>query len=235
MIALRHPAGATGLEIGQCRLDDDSDMELGQARAMLSKAELARAAGFRFGRDRWRFVRARGCLRKRLGEWLGTRPETITILQEENGKPFVAEPGLDFSLSHSGGLAVIALSGCGGVGIDLEFAERHDGLLADLDGLSRTCLVDEERRALQTLDRPARQMRFLAYWTAKEAWMKLTGEGLSRAPDTIALKLKDGVPVGYRRPRAPAAGLRFVDLGRPDAVCCLATRVGPMGLQGGNA
>lgn len=52
--------------------------------------------------------------------------------------------------------------------------------------------------------------------------MKLTGEGMSLPPRQIALDLRDGVPVGYLRPRTPAAQAIFPDLGHPGAICCLA-------------
>jgi phosphopantetheinyl transferase len=91
-----------------------------------------------------------------------------------------------------------------------------------MDGLARLCLTGEERRALKRVPGPARTRRFLSFWTAKEARMKLTGEGMRLEPRTIALDLSDGQPVGYRRPRTPAAELRFVRLSRPDAICCVA-------------
>ena len=103
--------------------------------------------------------------------------------------------------------------------------ELLDRSLGDqLDGLSRMCMTVDEQDALAASPPDERIARFLSYWTAKEARMKLMGEGMSLEPQTISLELADGRPVGYLRPLAPEAELRFVPLAHPDAVCCLAVR-----------
>ena len=83
--------------------------------------------------------------------------------------------------------------------------------------------VVTEVAALADLPTDVRVRRFLSFWTAKEARMKLTGEGLSLDPLDISLKLRDGEAVAYARPQEPHAELQFVSLSHAQAICCLAT------------
>ncbi|HEY2358964.1 MAG TPA: 4'-phosphopantetheinyl transferase superfamily protein [Phenylobacterium sp.] len=210
------------VEIGEICLDTDADVVLESAEALLNAEEHARAASFVFPIDRDRFVRGRGYLRRRLGLALRMAPKDVPLAARKNGKPFVVGHGVRFNLSNSGGRTVFALSSGGDVGIDLEIVDRWDRLDEQLDGLAQMCLTAEEQSALAKLPQRRRVRRFLSYWTAKEARMKLTGEGFGLDPLDISLELSDGRPVGYRRPSAPDAELRFIQLSHPDSICCLA-------------
>lgn len=214
------------VDIGECRLDTEADIALNDAYADLDDAERARAASFVFARDRDRFVRAHGYVRRKLGAFVGLAPKDVPIVAGDGEKPYVEGGRVSFNLSHSGSLAVLAVISGADVGIDLETLDRSNRLEDDLDGLASMCMTGEEQAALAILPPARRVRRFLSYWTAKEARMKLTGEGMALEPHTIALDLSDGRPVGYLRPRGPRADLRFVRLSRPDAICCLALRRG---------
>lgn len=217
-------AAIADVEIGECRLDTDADIVLADAQACLDAPEAARAARFIFPRDRDRFVRAHGYVRRRLGAFLRMPAAEVPIVGGEGEKPFVDGRPVSFSLSHSGSTAVLAVAAGGDLGVDVETLDRSESLAADLEGLCDFCLTATERAAVFATSRDQRIRRFLSYWTAKEARMKLLGEGMALAPHTISLALADGAPVGYLRPRAPKADLRFVRLSRPDAICCLAVR-----------
>lgn len=209
------------VDLAECRLDSDADVTLEHAYTLLDETERGRAAAFRFRADRERFVRAHGFLRQTLGARLGLNPAAVVVVGGEGEKPSLADGrGVDFSLSHSRDHAVLAISTGAKVGVDLELPDA--ALSGELESLARFCLLDEERTALADLVEGERVPRFLSYWTAKEARMKLTGQGASLEPMAIALSLRSGRAVGYRRPGAPSAILRFLPLMRRDAVCCLA-------------
>lgn len=212
------------IDIGECCLDTDADITLDTAYADLSGEERERAASFVFDRDRARFVRAHGYLRRRLGAFAQLAPKDVPLAARDGGKPFVDGHDISFNLSHSGARAVVAITRGSEVGIDLETVERFDRIEDELDGLARSCLTAEEQVALAALPSDRRVRRFLAYWTAKEARMKLTGEGMALEPRAISLKLSRGRPVGYLRPRGPRTRLRFIPLSDPHTVCCLAVR-----------
>jgi 4'-phosphopantetheinyl transferase len=224
MTALTVVEGGVRIDIGECCLDTETDIALDDAYALLNDEERTRAASFVFERDRDRFVRAHGYLRKGLGAFLDIAPEDVPIAADAGGKPYVEGGGVSFNLSHSGSRMVVAMTRDGEVGVDLELLDRSEGFHDQLDGLSRMCLNREEQEALSGLPREPRVRRFLSFWTAKEARMKLTGEGMALEPRAIALKLSSGVPVGYLRPRMLRTNLRFIALSNPDAICCLAVR-----------
>lgn len=214
--------GVADIGVAQCQLDDDRDMALPAAWQLLSADEVARARRFYFDRDRDRYVRGRGFLRSLLGQISGQDPARLTFGTGAQGKPFLQNSNLAFNLSHSRDLAVLGISQAGPLGIDLEFIDRA----ADIAGLARTCLTQGEADVLAALPEVARLARFFAFWTAKEARMKLTGEGMSLPPRQIALDLRGGRPIGYLHPDVPAAQAIFLDLGRPAAICCLALAQG---------
>lgn len=212
-----------GVAVMSCHLGDDRDIALAGAWALLSAQETLRARRFHFDRDRQRYVRARAFLRREVGQATGQSAAGLILAEGPQGKPFLPGSDLCFNLSHSSDLAVLALSWSGPLGIDLEFIDRK----ADIDGLAQTCLTVEEAAVLAALPAAARPQRFFAFWTAKEARMKLTGEGMTLPPRQIALTLVAGLPVGYHTPDTPAAQALFVDMGHSGAICCLAVAQGP--------
>jgi 4'-phosphopantetheinyl transferase len=218
---------APRIELAECDLDG-AGMDVGEAYAVLDPSERRRAAGFVFQRDHDRFVRAHAFLRRQLGAFLGMTPEAVPIVAPEWEKPFVDGSEARFSLSHSGGLAVLAITEGRDVGIDLELPDRSGSFRDELDDLARSCMTAGELAALAGLPLENRIHRFLCFWTAKEARMKLTGQGLSLDPLEISLELRDGEPVAIARPQLPVADLRYVALSDPQAICCLAVgRDGP--------
>lgn len=224
MTSLEVNEGGVRIEVAECDLDSDADIALEDAAELLDDGERARADGFVFRRDRERFTRAHGHLRRRLGLRLGAAPREVRIVAPEGRKPYLAAGDIRFNLSHSGRRAVVAITGDAEIGVDLELIDRMDRLGEQLDGLADFCLTGREREALSSTPAAGRVRRFLSYWTAKEARMKLTGEGMALEPRSIALALQEGAPVGYLRPRAPEAHLRFVQLAHQDAICCVAYR-----------
>ena len=216
-------------DLSLCRLDLDDDIALDEALALLSAAERDRAGRFQFARDRDRFVRGRGYLRRTLARATGINAAALVLETGEHGKPRLRPlPGRatpHFNLSHSGGLAVLAVSEEGPLGIDIEFRDRR----LDPARLSSTVLVASERQAIERSASEDVLAVFLAMWTAKEARMKLTGDGMALDPRLIELRLNQGWPTGYRLPLGPALRLDFPDIGRPDVICALARYADPAG------
>jgi 4'-phosphopantetheinyl transferase len=217
------PPPADGIAVHLCDLDAGGTAGAIADRALLSSAEQARADRFRFARDRDRYTRGRAFLRRRLAAATGRSAAALVLTEGPRGKPALACGGVEFNLSHSGALAVLAISTRGPVGIDVELVDTG----TDLRGLSESCFLEPERAVLDALEEAERRRRFFVFWTAKEALMKLTGQGMSLPPREIALRLEHGWPTGFLRPDAP--GIRgavtiWPDLGRTDAVCCLVRR-----------
>ncbi|MFF2078112.1 4'-phosphopantetheinyl transferase family protein [Kitasatospora sp. NPDC058162] len=128
-----------------------------------------------------------------LGERLGRPPERLRFTRGRWGKPAVADaPGLHFSLSHSGELALLAVAPRP-VGVDLELL----GSGRDVERLSRRFFPGRERELVARGGRPA----FARLWTRKEACVKASGGRL-----TEGLALPVAHPVGQATVYAPAPG-----------------------------
>lgn len=139
-----------------------------QALALLSDARCARAKACRDEKTRLGIIGAGLLLRAVLGA-----DAAAQICRGVYGKPLLPG-GPEFSLSHGGGLAVLAVSDAP-VGADAERLDRT----ADAAHLERL-LTPEEAQWLQT---PG--ARFSVLWTRKEAVMKATGFGLCLAPTAV--------------------------------------------------
>jgi 4'-phosphopantetheinyl transferase len=91
---------------------------------VLSDAERTRANAFHFARDRTRFVNAHAMMRRILAGYAVTDARALEFDVGEFGKPSLraeaARTGLEFNLSHSGDLALLAVSASGRVGVDVE-------------------------------------------------------------------------------------------------------------------
>ena len=95
-----------------------------------------------------------------------------------HGKPELAAfPELSFSLSHSESFAMIAVVvGRARVGVDIEIERPR----SRLDALAARVLSAEEHAEWLDAEPPERVRAFLARWTAKEAYLKAIGAGITR-------------------------------------------------------
>jgi 4'-phosphopantetheinyl transferase len=127
-------------------------------------------------------------LRLVLGEVTGTAPENLRFERRcghcggGHGKPHLTgRSDLDFSLSHSGGLALIAVARGRRVGADVERVRPRTDVLA----IARGSLSARERQLLESLETDeARREAFFRCWTRKEAYLKGLGLGLAGGLDT---------------------------------------------------
>jgi len=157
-----------------------------QLLASFSPREQARYASFAHDQHRFRWGAARGLLREVLGAALGQAPREVNFRYAAHGKPFV--DGLHFNISHSADRALIALSRVE-VGADIELPRAR----RNTDGIARRFFVPGEiERLLRLTDDAARQAEFFRLWTCKEAFLKVTGEGLSRSTRSYEIELLDG-------------------------------------------
>lgn len=154
--------------------NDASGETLDRAVSLLAPVEKARLAKLRAPLQREQFAFAHAALRQILGGHLNLPPKDVPIITRADDKPELAEGSLRFSLSHSGGVAAVALGEDVELGVDIE-AERD---LPELAGLAAIACTNQERSALRALgDDAQRRDLFLAFWTRKEAVLKATGIG----------------------------------------------------------
>jgi 4'-phosphopantetheinyl transferase len=162
--------------------------------AALSEAERVRATRFRFDADRARFVASHAALREILASCLDVAPASLEFGEGTHGKPFLAAPAhcrsLRFSLSHSGEIALVAVTLGREVGVDVERVRPRD----DLDGFVARYLSSIEREALARVPAGDRLRAFFETWTLKEAYLKACGDGLLRELDAFDVTVGDAQP-----------------------------------------
>jgi 4'-phosphopantetheinyl transferase len=142
--------------------------------ALLSEAERARAARFRFADHRDRYVAAHAGLRRVLAAYLDVPPASLAFAAGDGGKP--ALPGtLRFNLSHSDACALVAVAREREVGVDVERLRAVPEALS----IARRYFSDSEAASLLGCEGEARDRAFFTLWTRKEALLKLRGLGLS--------------------------------------------------------
>lgn len=121
------------------------------------------------------FIATRGFLRARLAEQLGRAPETLRFAYGPEGKPSLEDgAGLRFNLSHTSGVAVIALARGRELGVDVERLRE----LESQDLAERYFSAPEAIIFRVTLPEH-RELAFFHYWTSKESFIKARGDGLS--------------------------------------------------------
>ena len=155
---------------------------LGDALALLSPDEAARAKRLVIPLQRERFILTRGLLRRALGTATGHHPAALQFSRGPDGKPFLQGEELEFSLSHSGDSLLVAMArGCA-VGCDLELLRA----VPQAASIAMRWFSPEERRALAELSGEALHRAFLSCWVRKEAALKAVGTGLQSPLDFSA-------------------------------------------------
>lgn len=138
-----------------------------ELEVLLCAEERERAARLRSERDRALWARSRGVLRALLGRYLNRDPRELRFALGPHGKPALLPAGLAraaapapaadlrFNLSHSGTIALYAVTAGREVGVDIECArERYTA-------------------------------EFLRAWVAREAAVKCRGSGLLTPPEDL--------------------------------------------------
>lgn len=185
------PLAAHGVHVWAWDLDRtplESDWNI------LSKEETLRARRFVYPQDRDRYVRAHSVMRTLLSRYSGISAAKILFSTNTYGKPqAVREESaeqIQFNLTHSAGVAALAVSHGYELGIDIEQIRPIDSDVAEHHFSPRELLT------LRSLPPEQWLPGFYRCWTSKEALLK--GEGLG-----LNLPL-DGFDVEVHPQRSPA-------------------------------
>lgn len=152
----------------------------------LSPDEIAKSKKFYSPLQCDRAIINRYYLRHILGKhYLNISPEKIEFSYSEKGKPQLKpqKTKLHFNLSHKNQYTVYGFCQQN-LGIDLEiYNEKIDVL-----GISKRFFHEKEYHDLKTIDNLQERIEyFIKLWTAKEAYLKATGKGLSGGLDSLNL------------------------------------------------
>ena len=156
----------------------------------LSADEWMRADRFVYEKHRAHFVAGRGCLRAILAKYMDCKPGELAFFYGEHGKPALASPWdkfqLRFNLSHSAGLALIAVSMRHEIGVDVEHLSRKVGQIKDI---AKRFFAPGEYERLCALPQGEQRRAFFCCWTRKEAYLKALGTGLTHSLKNFEVSL----------------------------------------------
>lgn len=160
----------------------------------LSAVECERAGRFHFEVHRRHFIVAHGMLRMVLGRYLGLDPALLHFEYETYGKPKLAQHDqngvINFNLSHSHKLALLAITRRHPLGVDLEYMRS----VVEAEQIAARNFSAAENRLFQALPEEQKPEAFFNCWTRKEAYIKAIGEGLTHPLDQFEVSLTPGEP-----------------------------------------
>src|ERR1700742_4149820 len=179
-----------------------------------------------------KFIRSRGFVRGVLSRYTDTAPSELIFSRrclhcgdQNHGRPFLADRELEFSLSRTDGMAVVAVADSP-VGVDVE----HRAGLRDPDSVARMTLSRSELADCDDCPETRRVSHVLSAWTRKEAYLKGVGVGLATDPREVEFGepgIEGWQPVRDRSNRCRDAWwLRPLDSG-PDFLAALAVSARP--------
>jgi 4'-phosphopantetheinyl transferase len=191
------PIGVNELHLWRvCLLDLEA--KASELRLLLSEEEKARGDRYVRSADGGKFMVGRAVLRLILAQYLGLEPGEIFISTGEFGKPYISKSlninDLEFNLSHSGEVCLVAVSYGRKIGVDVEKL-RDDVAVEDL---AMRYFSKEEVAELQALPNALRRLGFFLCWTRKEAYVKAKALGLQIPLDQFSVSLTPGQPAEIR-------------------------------------
>jgi 4'-phosphopantetheinyl transferase len=170
------------------------------ARPVLDDGEQTRMARLHFPEGRRLFGVSHTLVRTALSRYSETPPGEWRFVKNAHGKPSI-DPDIDssplrFSLAHTRGLAVVAVTEGADVGADVERADR----IVDTTRLSSRFFSPEEAAALQE--------------TLKESYIKARGLGLSLPLASFSFRLAGECPfrIGFSGDDSAPGDWRFAAL-----------------------
>jgi 4'-phosphopantetheinyl transferase len=168
-------------------IDDRARQEL---HAILDEDETARASRFVKASDRRSFTAAHAGLRLVLAAALGRDARGFRFTRGDVGKPGLPDCAVEFNLSHSGGIVLIAIASSIEIGADVELIRP----MKDRPAITREFLHPGEAADLAALSEAEAELAFFRCWTRKEAVSKALGLGLSLPLNEFRVSCRPGAP-----------------------------------------
>ncbi|HXV84574.1 MAG TPA: 4'-phosphopantetheinyl transferase superfamily protein [Candidatus Binatia bacterium] len=162
---------------------------------LLSPTERDRAARFKFETDRRRYVIAHAALRSILSLYVKRPAQELQFVAGPNGKPKLAlvhaNNKLEFNLSHSHEVSLIAVTEGREIGVDVEWV-KEDFAFGEV---AQRFFTGKEVAELKALPTELQRRTFYRCWSSKEAFLKAKGTGLSGELDEVEILFTPGEDV----------------------------------------
>lgn len=196
-----------------CRSSQLCPTFLAQApQHFFNAAEHQRHQRFKFPQHQTAFTASRILLKTALGAYLGLGPQHIHFHFNPYGKPSLHPDyhpqTLEFSLTHSGDYALIALH-TAPLGLDTEMRNRQ----TDIVRIAQYQFHPEE---IAQLHNPlTQQQQGYRLWMLKEAYIKYLGKGLAEPLNSFYFHLNPPhITLGFNTPHTPCPQATLLQLGR---------------------
>jgi 4'-phosphopantetheinyl transferase len=155
---------------------------------LLDAAERAQRARFHFVRDRTRYLVTRALVREILSRHAPIAPTQWRFRAGRHGRPVICNEhpacaGLEFNVSHTRGLVVLAVTRDRAVGVDVENLRARSLSLE----LAERYFEAVEVASILRLPPAQRERRCFEHWIFKEAYLKARGFGLAAPLDAVRL------------------------------------------------
>jgi 4'-phosphopantetheinyl transferase len=153
---------------------------LSQYEDILTEQECVQQKRFHFSRHRHQFLLTRTLVRTVLSQYeTNIAPKNWIFTKNAFGKPFVSSEisrsPLQFNLSHSDKMVIMAVTLNRSIGIDVEYLKRKGKTIEIADNFFSPIEVKQ----LLSVPVQQRNERFFDFWTLKEAYIKACGMGMS--------------------------------------------------------
>jgi len=168
---------------------DDAALCMACCENLISTVERDRAARFKFEKDRGSYTVAHAALRSILAGYLNVAPSDLEFEIGRRGKPRLApafiKDSLEFNLSHSSEVALIAVTREREIGVDIEHIKENFAFAE----VAERYFTTREVSAIRALPQDLQRRAFYQCWTSKEAFLKAKGVGLSGELDEVEILL----------------------------------------------
>ena len=153
--------------------------------SILNSEETARAQRFIKPQHQQRFTVARGMLRILLGRYLQQDPSTLQFHFNKYGKPYLqTSSNIEFNLSHSNNLALLAIGQQYPLGVDIEYFSQRPFI-----DIAKIMFSPNELEYLNNASPEQHTPIFFNIWTQKEAVIKACGIGLTYPTKTFDVSI----------------------------------------------
>lgn len=167
---------------------------LSRYERLLSEEENVRRSRFHFERDRHLYLVSHALCRVALAATGQVDTASLRFKTNEHGRPEIDYPEelrqLRFNLSHTHGMAALALVWDAAVGVDVEDCLRS-GVGLDI---AKAYFSHDEVEYLAKVSAETTREVFFTFWTLKESYIKARGMGLAIPLDKFSFRLDGTTP-----------------------------------------
>lgn len=141
---------------------------------ILDPMEREKGSSFRDPNNQTKYFYYHIALRKILSQYNSKLPSEIEYSFNSQNKPFIKDSNMHFSFSHSSEIAICGITSSHSIGIDIEKI-----ISIDFQSIISTFFSLEEIQAISSLEEKDKTIGFYSIWTAKEAYGKARGVGIT--------------------------------------------------------